>query len=628
MSLKTAPPGPSTVDAHAGTRNHDDVTRISERTVHSTESLGLLGRIRRGWARDSHLGLVRRIQKGLQLAIQLMRGRTALTSCNRVGANARVSGRMRVENRGSIVIGDHLNINSAWVPTELITGRAGRIEIGHDVLINFGTVIAAARGVTIGSGSMIGPHCIVSDIDIPEAPDALGSDLAKPIVIGRDVWIAGRVTIRPGVTIGDGAVVVAGSIVESDVPPHVMAVGIPARLLPKFASGPQPGADRTSAPAPQNTVKPVVATVARIDAVTPSRLRGTLVSDFTLDELVEELAITDGNAPGVVAVLVAGQPLQSLTTAPPVNARDFVVAWTRPEAVVPAFARVLAGETVDERQLTAEVDAFCRVVERCATYYRYVLVPTWTQPGYLRGRGLFDGRPGGSLLALSAMNLRLMSTLGRLANVFVLNAARWQAVVGPSASNPRAWYLGHIGAPRPLIVEAARDIRAALGALSGPQRSLLVLDRQDALWDGVAACSTVSSESRAEAFADFQQMLQVLKNRGVLLALLGTSNEVSLLDATRSRPGSALREQDFAVCSGTDGDEVANLKGLAARLGLAADAMVYITTRASVRAAVRAALPAVYVPDWPDDKLLFPSALQGLRCFDASTAVGVEVAVQ
>jgi acetyltransferase-like isoleucine patch superfamily enzyme len=205
-----------------------------EESAQQSRATGLLARIKRSWARDQELSLARRIEKGLRFATRLLRARAALKDCDRVGASARVAGRMRVSNRGSIVIGDYLNINSCWVPTELLTRPGGRIEIGDEVLINFGTVIAPGRSVAIGKRSTIGPHRIISDVEIPQTANITDSAAARPIEIGRDVWLAGRVTLRPGVKIGDGAVIVAGSIVESDVPAHVMASGIPARLLPKL----------------------------------------------------------------------------------------------------------------------------------------------------------------------------------------------------------------------------------------------------------------------------------------------------------------------------------------------------------------------------------------------------------
>ncbi len=181
------------------------------------------------------------------------------------------------------------------------------------------------------------------------------------------------------------------------------------------------------------------------------------------------------------------------------------------------------------------------------------------------------------------MNLRLMTNLGRLANVFVLDAARWQAAVGPAAVNPRAWYVGQRSATRPLVVEAARDLRAALASLLGRRRQLLVLEPQVARWEGESGGLPASQR---QAFADFQQLLRILERKGITVA----------------------------VAEPLQGAEA--LTALVRRLGLELDAAVYISASEVLRARVRSALPAVYVPDWPKDVLLYPSALQSLRCFD------------
>jgi acetyltransferase-like isoleucine patch superfamily enzyme len=558
-----------------------------EINVEQPEWPGLVARIKRAWSRDSHLGIRRRIYKGLHFALQLARARIQLKACDRVGANPRVAGRMRVDNFGSIIIGDHVNINSSWVPTELVTGREGRIEIGHDVLVNFGTVIAAASKVTIGSGSMIGPHCIISDVDIPEAAAGLDAITAKPIEIGKEVWLAGRVTVRPGVKIGDGAVVVAGSIVESDVPAHVMASGIPARSLPKLGAPGRPVGERR--PAALEDAWSIASVPASRESAAP-RLRGNLISDFNLEELANELRAPDLHPALDAVVAPCDRFPQSVTEPPPIEARDFAVLWTRPGSAVPSFAGLLTGHAVDEQQVLADVDAFCTRIDETAARYRYVFLPTWTLPSYRRGTGALDSRPGGVLPALAAMNLRLMTRFGRSPNVFVLDAARWLATVGAAGSNPRAWYLGNMAMARPLVAEAALDIRAAVAAMGGRLRNLLVLGRgvpaAGARAAGVNQGAVAGADGVRDALTDFQRVLLDLEARGVTLARIGA------------------------------GDEAAEIAALSARLGVGLDSIVYIDAQLPARTRVRTALPAVFVPDWPEDKLLYPSALQGLRCFD------------
>src|SRR3954471_4705932 len=108
-------------------------------------------KIVRGLQRDKHLPLGERIRKGGKLVVETAGARVSLRACDRVGAGARVSGRMWVENQGEIVIGDSFIATSTFLPIELLSGEGGRVDIGNNVWINFGTVVAAKRAVRIGN---------------------------------------------------------------------------------------------------------------------------------------------------------------------------------------------------------------------------------------------------------------------------------------------------------------------------------------------------------------------------------------------------------------------------------------------------------------------------------------------
>ena len=91
-------------------------------------------------------------------------------------------------------------------------------------------------GVSIGDNVMMGPECLfftsnhrIEATDIPI--NKQGYDGIKPIIIGNDVWIGARVIILPGVHIGDGAVIGAGSVVIHDVDSYTVVAGNPAKLI-------------------------------------------------------------------------------------------------------------------------------------------------------------------------------------------------------------------------------------------------------------------------------------------------------------------------------------------------------------------------------------------------------------
>lgn len=88
----------------------------------------------------------------------------------------------------------------------------------------------------IGTHVMMGEDCTIitrnhkiDRTDIPMMEQ--GFEDEKPVHIGNDVWIGDRVTIMPGVHIGDGCVIGAGAVVTGDIPPYSIAAGVPAKVL-------------------------------------------------------------------------------------------------------------------------------------------------------------------------------------------------------------------------------------------------------------------------------------------------------------------------------------------------------------------------------------------------------------
>lgn len=579
--------------------------------VHTHDSM--LARIRRAWARDSHLSLARRAQKGVQLVVQLTRARILLKPCSTVGRNARVAGSMRIENAGSIRIGDHLNVNSSWVPTEFLTGPGGEIEIGDDVLINFGTVIAAGRSVVIGSGSMIGPHCIISDVDIPESVSGEASVAARPIEIGRDVWLAGRVTVRPGVRIGDGAVVVAGSIVETDVPPQVMASGIPARLLPKLGAASRPGAAHGA------TFGTVTQAVRPSAAPAPATRRGVVISDFRLDELVQEMRAGSAGAIEALALPFAeyahGFPVISSD-----SGADFAILWTTIVGAIPAVAHLYAGDQASDEQLDSQIASYCDLVRRLASRYAHVFVILWTPGPPAAGFALDALRVGGVARAVACANAGLIGRVQNIANVFALDPAPWRVGDLGGAATARAWYLARMAFPQPVLARAASDLNSSLSLLAGRRRRLLVVSVNDTLWLRSAGGPMASPESR-EAYADFQRLLRRLVRRGLQLAVVGEGEEANLRAALERRLQPVLLSGDITAWQVGADDMVTQVAAVADRLHVALHEVTVIDTRPTVRERVREALPDVDVPDWPEDVLLYPAALQEIGSLAATHGV-------
>jgi maltose O-acetyltransferase len=106
------------------------------------------------------------------------------------------------------------------------------IRISPDVFFNFNCVVLDVVAVTVGPRTQIGPAVQLYTADHPRDPRVrqTGVEFGRSIRIGRDVWIGGGAIILPGVTVGDNAVIGAGSVVTRDVPTGSTARGNPARI--------------------------------------------------------------------------------------------------------------------------------------------------------------------------------------------------------------------------------------------------------------------------------------------------------------------------------------------------------------------------------------------------------------
>jgi acetyltransferase-like isoleucine patch superfamily enzyme len=127
------------------------------------------------------------------------------------------------------------------------TRETGQLDIGDDVVLSRGVHLVAYASVSLGAGTMVGEYASVRDANHRRGDGDIrhsGHD-ARPVSIGRQVWIGRGACVLAGVRIGDGAVVAANAVVTRDVPAGAVVAGVPARPIRTRSGG-----ARAEVPAP------------------------------------------------------------------------------------------------------------------------------------------------------------------------------------------------------------------------------------------------------------------------------------------------------------------------------------------------------------------------------------------
>jgi acetyltransferase-like isoleucine patch superfamily enzyme len=140
-------------------------------------------------------------------------------------------GRVHVSGTANIKLGKRCRLG---MEVELRTVEAGHIQIGEDTRLNRGCTLTSYAQIRIDDFTIIGEFVSIRDANHGlkrGEPMRYQPHTCKPILVGRDVWIGRGSCILPGVTIGEGAVIGANSVVTRDVPDFAIAAGVPAKVI-------------------------------------------------------------------------------------------------------------------------------------------------------------------------------------------------------------------------------------------------------------------------------------------------------------------------------------------------------------------------------------------------------------
>jgi len=121
--------------------------------------------------------------------------------------------------------------DGAWIEPPFYFAYGTNISLGSRTYINMCCSFIDDGAITIGNNVMFGPNVTIATVGHPIAPNLREYMYTAPVAIEDNVWIGAGAIICPGVTVGENSVIGAGSVVISDVPANVVAVGNPCRVL-------------------------------------------------------------------------------------------------------------------------------------------------------------------------------------------------------------------------------------------------------------------------------------------------------------------------------------------------------------------------------------------------------------
>ncbi len=218
-------------------------------------------------------------------------------------------------------------------------------------------------------------------------------------------------------------------------------------------------------------------------------------------------------------------------------------------------------------------------------------------------------------------NARLLRLTADHPGLHVVDLDPLIAAQGPATDTRLELYARTAFGPQ-LFAALAREAGHIVRARRGMTKKCLVLDLDRTLWDGILSEDgpdgiAPGGDARGEPYAALQRTAGQLSAQGVLLAVSSKNDEAAVLDVLRGHPDMLLRPEDFVRINANWEPKDGNLRDIAARLGIAADALVLADDSAAERALIRRHLPGTpVVPLSADEPALHVERLLADGWFD------------
>lgn len=226
---------------------------------------------------------------------------------------------------------------------------------------------------------------------------------------------------------------------------------------------------------------------------------------------------------------------------------------------------------------------------------------------------------------LRKLNVDLMTLSQEVKSLFVCDLAALQSALGAARTGAPATYVttGIVFDVEHWALFAARVTDMVL-SLRGVLKKCLVLDLDNTLWGGVIGDDGLEGIQLGElglgrAFTEVQLWAKLLKDRGVILAVCSKNDEAVAREPFEKHPDMVLRLADVAMFVANWENKVDNLRHIQRALDIGMDSIVFVDDNPFERGMVKGAIPALCVPELPEDPAEYAPYLQSLNLFETAS---------
>ncbi len=240
--------------------------------------------------------------------------------------------------------------------------------------------------------------------------------------------------------------------------------------------------------------------------------------------------------------------------------------------------------------------------------------------------GNFANRaPSSFLFQLRKLNCGLMALAQEHKQVFIADIAALASHVGyANAHDPRLYVMSKVAFALEFLPPVAKAVTDIIKAASGTFKKCLILDLDNTVWGGVIGDDgmegiQVGELGMGHAFDALQEWARELKQRGIILAVCSKNEEETAKKPFRDHPEMTLGLEDIAVFVANWNNKADNIKSIQATLNIGFDSMVFVDDNPFERNLVREHLPAVTVPELPEDPAMYVPFLRSLNLFETAS---------